>query len=83
VIVGDANKCEKNVAFVGHERRRGGHAPRRRKYNATAAQINLAWLLHRSAIILPIPGTSSLAHFNENNKATAITLTQEDMEYLG
>jgi pyridoxine 4-dehydrogenase len=53
------------------------------KYNATAAQINLAWLLHRSAIILPIPGTSSLAHFNENNKATAITLTQEDMEYLG
>jgi pyridoxine 4-dehydrogenase len=53
------------------------------KYNATAAQINLAWLLHRSPIILPIPGTSSLAHFNENNKATAMTLTQEDMDYLG
>jgi pyridoxine 4-dehydrogenase len=53
------------------------------KYNATAAQINLAWLLHRSPIILPIPGTSSLAHFNENNNATAIILTQEDMHYLG
>ena len=53
------------------------------KYNASAAQINLAWLLHRSPIILPIPGTSSLAHFNENNKAIAITLTQDDMDNLG
>lgn len=52
-------------------------------YNATTAQINLVWLLHRSPIILQIPGTSSLAHFNENNKATDITLTQNDMDYLG
>ena len=31
-----------------------------KKYNATEAQINIAWLLHRSPWILPIPGTSSL-----------------------
>ena len=34
-----------------------------KKYNATDAQINLAWLLHRSPWILPIPGTSSLTTF--------------------
>ncbi len=52
------------------------------KYNATDAQINLAWLLHRSPWILPIPGTSSLAHFEENLKATEIKLTEEDMKFL-
>jgi pyridoxine 4-dehydrogenase len=53
-----------------------------KKYNATEAQINLAWLLHRSPWILPIPGTSSLKHFEENVEATNINLTQEDMTYL-
>ncbi|MCW3090532.1 MAG: aldo/keto reductase [Ferruginibacter sp.] len=52
------------------------------KYNATSAQINIAWLLHRSPWILPIPGTSSLLHFNENVKAANIELTEEDMQYL-
>ncbi|HYK44546.1 MAG TPA: aldo/keto reductase, partial [Parafilimonas sp.] len=52
------------------------------KYNATEAQINIAWLLHRSPWILPIPGTSSLKHFQENIKAVNIELTQEDMDYL-
>ncbi len=54
-----------------------------KKYNATEAQINLAWLLHRSPWMLPIPGTSSLQHFEENVKAADINLTEEDMEYLG
>ena len=54
-----------------------------RKYQATAAQINLAWLLHRSPWILPIPGTSSLAHLRENLKAAEIRLSAEDMAYLG
>lgn len=54
-----------------------------KKYNASAAQINIAWLLHRSPWILPIPGTSSLLHFNENIKARDIRLTKEDMDYLG
>ncbi len=52
------------------------------KYNATEAQITLAWLLHRSPWILPIPGTSSLKHFEENLKASEITLTQEDLKFL-
>jgi aryl-alcohol dehydrogenase-like predicted oxidoreductase len=53
-----------------------------KKYNATEAQINLAWLLHRSPWILPIPGTSSLKHFEENLKATEIKLSEEDMKFL-
>jgi pyridoxine 4-dehydrogenase len=53
-----------------------------KKYNATEAQINLAWLLHRSPWILPIPGTSSLKHFEENLKAAEIELSEEDMQFL-
>lgn len=52
------------------------------KYKASAAQINIAWLLNRSAWILPIPGTSSLEHCKENLAATSIKLTAEDMEFL-
>ena len=52
------------------------------KYGATEAQINLAWLLHRSPWILPIPGTSSLKHFEENVKAADIELSEEDMAFL-
>ena len=53
------------------------------KYGATDAQINLAWLLHKSPWMLPIPGTSSLAHFEENMKAANIELSAEDMAYMG
>jgi pyridoxine 4-dehydrogenase len=53
-----------------------------KKYNATEAQINLAWLLHRSPWILPIPGTSSQKHFAENIKATEIELSKEEMIFL-
>lgn len=53
------------------------------KYDATAAQINIAWLLHRSAWILPIPGTSQLKHFNENLQVFNIKLSEDDMAYLG
>ncbi|MFM6926392.1 MAG: aldo/keto reductase [Ferruginibacter sp.] len=52
------------------------------KYNASAAQINIAWLLHRSPWMLPIPGTSSLDHCKENLAAASIQLSAEDMEYL-
>jgi aryl-alcohol dehydrogenase-like predicted oxidoreductase len=52
------------------------------KYNATEAQINIAWLLHRSPWILPIPGTSSLMHFEENLKAAEIELDEADMKFL-
>lgn len=53
-----------------------------KKNDATDAQVNLAWLLHRSPWILPIPGTSSLKHFEENLKATEIELSEEDMRFL-
>jgi aryl-alcohol dehydrogenase-like predicted oxidoreductase len=53
-----------------------------KKYDATIAQINLAWLLHRSPWILPIPGTSSMKHFEENLKAANIKLSEEDMKFL-
>jgi pyridoxine 4-dehydrogenase len=46
-----------------------------KKYKATEAQINLTWLLHRSPWILPIPGTSSLKHFEENLQSAEIELT--------
>jgi aryl-alcohol dehydrogenase-like predicted oxidoreductase len=53
-----------------------------KKYGATDAQVNIAWLLHRSPWILPIPGTSSLKHFEENLRAGDLKLTEEDMHYL-
>ncbi len=52
------------------------------KHNATEVQIHIAWLLQRSPWILPIPGTSSLRHFEENIKAVDINLTEEDMNFL-
>ncbi|WP_310392898.1 aldo/keto reductase [Hymenobacter sp.] len=53
------------------------------KHGATEAQINIAWLLHKSPWILPIPGTSSLVHLRENLKAAAIQLSAEDLADLG
>jgi pyridoxine 4-dehydrogenase len=51
-----------------------------------AAQLSLAWLLRRSAVILPIPGTSSTAHLEQNCAAAAVTLddaTFADLSELG
>jgi pyridoxine 4-dehydrogenase len=47
------------------------------------AQLNLAWLLHKSPLLLPIPGTSSVAHLRENLAAATIELSTEEMTYLG
>ncbi|WP_234733702.1 aldo/keto reductase [Tellurirhabdus bombi] len=52
------------------------------KYEATTAQIALAWLLKRSENILLIPGTSSIGHLEENLKASEIELTEEEFEEL-
>jgi aryl-alcohol dehydrogenase-like predicted oxidoreductase len=48
------------------------------RHRATAAQLALAWLLARSPVILPIPGTSSVAHLDENWAARTIALTADD-----
>jgi aryl-alcohol dehydrogenase-like predicted oxidoreductase len=45
-----------------------------KKYGATVSQLSLAWLLQHSPVILPIPGTSSMAHLEENMKAADVTL---------
>lgn len=52
------------------------------KYNASPAQIALAWLLKRSDVILPIPGTSNADHVLQNIKAQDIELSDEDFETL-
>ena len=52
------------------------------KYKVSEAQVNIAWLLHQSPLILPIPGTSSLKHFEENIQSVVIELTEEDMQFL-
>lgn len=49
----------------------------------TAAQIALAWLLHRSPVLLPIPGTSTVAHLEENVAAARIELTVNQVHQLG
>jgi aryl-alcohol dehydrogenase-like predicted oxidoreductase len=51
-------------------------------YDATPSQIALAWLLHRSPVILPIPGTSSVAHLEENTAARDIELSDDDFDTL-
>ena len=52
------------------------------KYHVSETQVNIAWLLYKSPWILPIPGTSSLKHFEENIKAVDIELTDEDLKFL-
>jgi aryl-alcohol dehydrogenase-like predicted oxidoreductase len=50
-----------------------------RELGATAPQVGLAWLLKRSPVMVPIPGTSSLAHLEENCAASQLVLT--DAQY--
>jgi len=49
---------------------------------ATPAQLALAWLLHRSPVMLPIPGTSSIAHLEENVAAAEVELTDAQLAAL-
>jgi pyridoxine 4-dehydrogenase len=49
---------------------------------ATPGQLALAWLLGRSQVMLPIPGTSSVAHLEENIAAAAMKLSHDDVELL-
>ena len=51
-------------------------------HRASPTQVALAWLLRRSPIMLPIPGTSSISHLEENVAAASLRLSQEDYEDL-
>jgi pyridoxine 4-dehydrogenase len=54
-----------------------------REHEATPAQIALAWLLARSPVMLPIPGTSSIEHFEENLAAVEIELSPDELAEIG
>ena len=77
--------CEKSdIGFIpwfplasGALAKEGGAADRIAKaHGATASQVALAWILHRSPVMLPIPGTSSLAHLEENVAAAGPEIVQ-------
>jgi pyridoxine 4-dehydrogenase len=54
-----------------------------RDHQATTLQIALAWLLKRSPVMLPIPGTGSVAHLDENIAAAALHLSDAEFQLLG
>jgi pyridoxine 4-dehydrogenase len=83
--------CEKHqLAFIpwfpiaaGRLARPGGTLDKvAKRHGSTVSQLSLAWLLHRSPVTLPIPGTSSLAHLEENLKAAEIALSAGDMKAI-
>jgi aryl-alcohol dehydrogenase-like predicted oxidoreductase len=52
-------------------------------HDATPGQIALAWLLARSPVMLPIPGTSSVEHLEENQAATRVQLSDDEVREIG
>ena len=80
--------CEReNIGFIpwyplatGKLAKNGGPLARiAEKHGATPSQVALAWLLRRSPVMLPIPGTSKVKHLEENMAAVKITLTEEEV----
>jgi pyridoxine 4-dehydrogenase len=83
------NYCERNgIAFIpwfplGAGKVAGEVLDRIAKaHGAGPTQIALAWLLHRSPIMLPIPGTSSIEHLQQNVAAASLRITDEDYQTL-
>ena len=83
--------CEKNnIGFIpwypvaaGKLAQPGGKLDEMaKKHGATVAQLSLAWLLHRSPVMLPIPGTSSVEHLEENMKAADVQLSESEWQEL-
>lgn len=82
--------CEKNgIAFIpwfplGAGKVAGDALARIAKaHNAKPMQVALAWLLQHSPVMLPIPGTSSVEHLEENMAAGSVKLTEAEMSELG
>jgi aryl-alcohol dehydrogenase-like predicted oxidoreductase len=81
--------CESNgIAFLPWAPISGGRKAHEvlekigRKLNATSQQVGLAWLLKRSPVMLPIPGTSSIQHLEENVAAASLQLPASDFTAL-
>ena len=53
-----------------------------KNHGASVAQLSLAWLLHRSPVILPIPGTSSVGHLEENIASATVKLSLEEWKSI-
>jgi pyridoxine 4-dehydrogenase len=53
-----------------------------KKHGATVSQLCIAWLLHRAPVMLPIAGTSSVAHLEENVAAAELKLSDEDWQQI-
>jgi pyridoxine 4-dehydrogenase len=79
--------CEKhNIAFIpwfpvaaGKLTKEGGVLDKAAKrHGATVSQLALAWLLYRSKVMLPIPGTSSVKHLEENTLAASLKLDAQE-----
>jgi len=80
---------ENNIAFIPWYPLSGGNDQGTEvlkniadKYNATIQQVALSWLLHHSDNILLIPGTSKVAHLEQNMKTADVQLSKEDMDAL-
>jgi pyridoxine 4-dehydrogenase len=80
--------CEReNIGFIpwyplatGKLAKNGGPLARiAEKHGATPSQVALAWLLRRSPVMLPIPGTSKVKHLEENMAAVDIALSEEEV----
>ena len=79
--------CEREgIVFVPFYPLRAGRSARvneiARRHHVTPAQVMLAWLLHRSPAMLPIPGTLSFEHLKENLAALDLDLTKPEYESL-
>ena len=79
--------CEENgIVFVPYYPLKGDEPPAlaeiAERHDASRAQIALAWLLRRSPVILPIPGTLSIEHVRENLGALDIELTDDEFDAL-
>ena len=83
--------CEKeNIAFIpwfpvasGKLAAPGGKLDEMaKKHDITAAQLSLAWLLHHSPVMIPIAGTSSVEHLEENVKARDVELSDDEWKAL-
>jgi aryl-alcohol dehydrogenase-like predicted oxidoreductase len=83
--------CEKNaIAFIPWFPMAGGDMFKpgnpldqvAKKHGASISQVALAWLLHRSPCILPIPGTSSVTHLEENTAAASLKISPEEWKKI-
>ena len=53
-----------------------------KRHNVTAVQLGLAWLLQKSPVMLPIPGTANIAHLEQNMAAAKLQLTADDWKRI-